>query len=550
MKKIKEILNEENNKLNIKDYLILIFIVLIYTIISFINLGNTISPNTFFKIESTNQVVIELKQADDIIRMKIFNGNENAKYQIYTSLDGKNYKYINDYEGKGVFSWQSEKILSKGKYIKLLFLDDSSIGEIAFYNNKKEKIKIDEVLYKNKKVSSLTDEQKTIPQKISYMNSSYFDEIYFARTAYEYVNGIDTYEWTHPPLGKLIQAIPIYITKNMSPFNYRLMGNISGILLIIVMYIYGKELFKKRKYAIFSALLMMFDTFHFAQTRMGTVDSHLVLFILLASFFMIKYIKSEKTKDLLLSGIFFGLSISVKWTGFYGGLALAIIFFINLFKKKKINFKTIIQGTSFFVIIPLIIYCSLYLLFPNNKLNYTDNLENIVKQQQDMYNYHSKLEATHPFSSKWYSWPISYKPVWYHQEKYDNVTKETITGIGNIVIWWIGIIGMLYVLINAFIKRDKTPILLLITIMSLWLPYAFIGRVMFLYHFFPVLPFMMLSIVKLFSDIEEKYKINCLIPTYMIFVILFFIIYYPVVSGTEVSIDYINNLRLFSSWIF
>ena len=167
-----------------------------------------------------------------------------------------------------------------------------------------------------------------------------------------------------------------------------------------------------------------------------------------------------------------------------------------------------------------------------------------------MYNYHSKLEATHPFSSKWYSWPISYKPVWYHQEKYDNATKETITGIGNIVIWWIGIIGMLYILVNAFIKRNKASIFLLITIMSLWLPYAFIGRVMFLYHFFPVLPFMMLSIVKLFSDIEEKYKINYLIPTYMIFVILFFIIYYPVVSGTEVSIDYINNLRLFSSWIF
>ena len=104
--------------------------------------------------------------------------------------------------------------------------------------------------------------------------------------------------------------------------------------------------------------------------------------------------------------------------------------------------------------------------------------------------------------------------------------------------------------INAFIKRNKASIFLLITIMSLWLPYAFIGRVMFLYHFFPVLPFMMLSIVKLFSDIEEKYKINYLIPTYMIFVILFFIIYYPVVSGTEVSIDYINNLRLFSSWIF
>lgn len=547
---LKNFLNETSDKLNIKDYITLGVILIAYSVISFINLGSTINPNTFLRVEKTDKVIIKLKNQEDIIKMKIFNGECNAKYQLYSSTDGKKYTYINDYVGTGALSWQEERIISKGKYIKILFLAKSSIGEIAFYNNNKEIIKIEDVIYNKKHIKSLNDEQNTIPNKISYMNSSYFDEIYFARTAYEYTQGMETYEWTHPPLGKLIQAIPIYISNYLSPFNYRLMGNISGILMIAVMYVFAKELFKKRKYAIFASLLMAFDTFHFAQTRMGTVDSHLILFILLASYFMVKYTQNNKTFCLLLSGIFFGLSVSVKWTGLYGGIALAIIFFTHLVKNKKLNIKNLLKGTLFFVVIPLFIYSSLYLIFPNNKLNHTTNFESIINQQKDMYNYHSKLNATHYFSSKWYTWPISYKPVWYHQEILNNDTKETISGIGNIVIWWMGIIGFLYSLIKLIRKKDKQSFIIVVSMLSLWLPYAFIGRVMFLYHYFPVLPFMMLGIVNLFQSIEEKYKLKYLIPLYMIFVIAFFIIYYPVISGIETSVSYIEKLRIFDSWTF
>ena len=73
---------------------------------------------------------------------------------------------------------------------------------------------------------------------------------------------------------------------------------------------------------------------------------------------------------------------------------------------------------------------------------------------------------------------------------------------------------------------------------------------MFLYHYFPVTPFMMLAIVGLFKDLEEKYKLKHLIPIYLFFVILFFIIYYPVISGNTVSLDYLNKIQLFKSWYF
>ena len=547
-KKIKKYLNYDN-KLNKIDFITILIIVLLYSFLSFYRLGSNISPNTFERVNKNDKLLIELKEMDDVIKFKIFSGEQNSKYKLYLSKDNIDFEYYGEIEGRGALSWDFIKPKIKSKYVLLEFTENSTIGEVALYNNSKEKIALNKITINSHQTYLLTDEQDTVPDKVSYMNTSYFDEVYFARTAYEYVENIPTYEWTHPPLGKLIQAIPIFITKHLSPFNYRLMGNISGILMIIIMYLFGKELFKKRKYSIFASLLMFFDTFHFVQTRMGTVDSHLVLFMMISALGMIKYCNNKKMINLLISGIFFGLSVCVKWTGLYCGLGLAIIYFTYMIKNKEFNLKHILSGFSFFVVIPLIFYIGLYLLFPNNNINYTNNLKSIMKQQEQMYNYHSKLDAEHFFSSDWYTWPISYKPVWYHEAIVDTTSKETISGIGNIVIWWVGIVAMIS-LIPKLLKKDKNSFYLLVLILSLWLPYVFIGRIMYMYHYFPVLPFMMLAITGLFKHIDEKYKLTYLIPIYLIFVIAFFIIYYPVITGNVVSIDYLKKIELFKSWYF
>ena len=349
----------------------------------------------------------------------------------------------------------------------------------------------------------------------------------------------------------MIQAIPVILFNKMAPFYYRLMGNIAGIIMIFIMYLLGIELFKKRKWAIVSSLLMFFETSHFVQTRMGTVDSFLILFIMLAIYFMIRHITKKETKyNLFLSGLFFGLSMCVKWTGALGGLALAIIYFYDFIKNKRNIKKTLLYGTIYFVIIPLIIYTSIYFIYPKNRVAYTDSYKAIIDQTEMMYNYHSKLTDDHFFSSDWYTWPISYKPVWYYEQEYSYVTKGTITAIGNIVIWWLGIIAVLYLPYRIIKKKELESIILLITVLSLWLPYIFIGRVMFLYHYFPVVPFITLAVVKLLKDIEEKTKKTFIVPIYLTIVIGFFIIYYPVISGIPVSKHYIDSLKLLESWYF
>lgn len=62
--------------------------------------------------------------------------------------------------------------------------------------------------------------------------------------------------------------------------------------------------------------------------------------------------------------------------------------------------------------------------------------------------------------------------------------------------------------------------------------------------------FMMIAIVTLLKDISEKFKLKYLIPIYMMFVIAFFIIYYPVISGSVVDINYLEKVKIFNSWYF
>lgn len=436
------------------------------------------------------------------------------------STDNENYKTIVTHKDSYVFMWKDTNINRKIKYLKIISKTNNGyIGEIALYDENEE---IVELKTEGNQEKLLIDEQDKVPETIGYMNSTYFDEVYFPRTAYEYLHDMKAYEWVHPPLGKLIQMIPITIL-GMTPFAYRLMGNIAGILMVGVMYIFGKNMFKDSKYALLAGLIMMFDNFHFAQTRMGTVDSFLVLFIMLSALFMFKYLicdketsLKEKIKWLFYSGLFFGLSVCVKWTGLYAGLGLCIMFFGKMIKDfikdKKIDKQylyIILSCILYFIIIPCAIYVLSYFLFPKvSPSGDVSSFSDIFKQIEQMYNYHSKLVAEHSFTSNWYTWPIMQKPVWLHVSYPAEGIKSTITGIGNPAIWWVGTVASAFLLLKAIKSRKIEDVFILIMILTTWLPYLFIGRIMFMYHFFPTLPFMMLAIVVFIKTLDKLIKHN------------------------------------------
>lgn len=620
MKNIRRYLNDKTSKLNKIDYVIIGVLILIFELISLYHLGDTKVPQTFYAFNSVgDSVTVKLEKETYVSKILYYTGYNIGDFDILIPNEKNIFESFKTLTTYSVLSWEEFYIDNNIKSLQFVSkTKDATIGDIVLFDQNGNKI--------NNVISdvSLVDETDLAPDYISYMNSMYFDEIYFGRTAYDYAHGISAYEWSHPPLGKIIMSLPVTIF-GFSPFSTRLMGNIFGMLLIPLMYILAKMIFKNRKYALLGALLMMFDNFHFVESRIALGENIQIFFILLSVIFMKKYLDlgtndSFKTKalNLILSGLFIGCAISVKWNSCYVALGLAIVFFTHLIKeyhfnvikyvKDKVNILVIFKYIMFFIliplscyylifiilnqnnatifitlyyivfvffllrkfinfikndqyllklflvcvfsfiIIPLVIYILSYLLFP--KVDYYDGtLKGIIDINKMMYDYHANLDATHPFTSKWYEWPIMKKPIWFYSSGDFGGSRMTITSIGNPLIWWFGIVAFIHLVISS-IRKNKDSIFLLTFILASYIPYVFIGRIMFMYHFYITLPFVMLAIVSFIKWITEKYKTDKVYYFYILFVIIMFIIFYPIVSGIMIENDYIEALKWLSSWNF
>ena len=576
-----------------KYKIILCVLLVVYTIVSFVRLGNIKSPKTFANLLTDESVVYEIEDGAIPTSVVFFGGYDNSFFSIFLAQEyvssHQSFEYDSsvDTDFMAVYSWEKKEFnLDKKacKYVMLSSYADSTVlGEVAFLDENNNIIKTRLI----EGTDLLNDEQDLIQVKKNYLNSTYFDEIYYSRAAYEMFNNKYIFEFTHPPLGKIIMWIPMALF-GISPFSFRLMGNISGILMIFVMYELAKELFKEEKYALFAAFIIALDGMHFAQTRIATVDTFLVLFGMISILFFIKYLNSKNDSEkkkyiyLGLSGIAWGCAVATKWNSCYIGLGLGILFFVNYIRNEKIvinkkfNYKPILMGALCFVVIPILVYVASYIpVFCNSsacapydvfdaegnktaELAYPNSIKGFIMYQYAMYQYHSSIGKAadytpHPFSSSWYTWPVIYKPMWFTVDTYENGLKSTIVSMGNPIIWWLSIATLVIMCFYLIIEDDgkKEGWTILILILSTWLPYVIISREMYIYHYFLTSILMMLTIVFAVSKmIQRKPKYKFVIPVLIIVFLISFIYFYPVYSGMSVSEEYIDSTKWVSSWVY
>ncbi len=288
----------------------------------------------------------------------------------------------------------------------------------------------------------------------------YFDEIYHARTAYEHTQGTVPYETTHPPLGKVIMSWFVTLL-GMTPFGWRFAGCLMGMLMVPAMYLLGKQLTKRTAMGFAAAALMALDCMHYTQTRIATIDSFPVLFIILCFFFMLRFLQrdivAEPLKkvlpDLALSGFFMGCAVASKWIGVYAGLGLAVLYFWHCARhlllgrgaKKALAARELspedrarlklradtaprrilvlcLWCLLFFVAVPAGIYLLSYI--PYFRYAHTSSpgewLKLVLNAQEGMFSYHSKpgLGMDHLFYSPWYEWPLIVRPMYYAMAYY------------------------------------------------------------------------------------------------------------------------------------
>lgn len=541
------------------DAVALSIITLVYAAVAFTGLGDTDAPQSFHEFRSGESVIIDLGQVRDIDSIMIYSGLNTGSYRIEASDDGEGWFDMCSFEQNYValFKWNSVELdaLSTGaaRYLRLTAAGDVRLGEIAIRCG-------GELTGSSSDAPELFDEQDTVPEYQHYTNSTYFDEIYHARTAFENLEGIYPYEISHPPLGKLIIAIGISLF-GMTPFGWRFSGTLIGVLMLPVMYALLKRMFSSVRVCACATAIFAFDFMHFTQTRIATIDSYSVFFILLMYLFMYMYITDGKRRYLALSGLFFGIGAACKWTCFYAGAGLAVIWLIHWIHNFEI--KAFIKNCAFcvvfFVLVPAMIYYASY--YPYGKalgldgvgMYFSSDYANMVLDNQEfMFSYHSGVHSEHPYSSRWWQWVIDDRPILYYLKYFGDGTRSSFGAFLNPGLCWAGLIAVCLCAVFAVRRRDKLSQFIVIGYLAQLLPWVFITRTTFEYHYFPSSVFLVLALARIFSLMEgntKGWKFNVYGLTGLSCAL--FIAFYPVLSGVRVNAELATNLlKWLPNWPF
>lgn len=406
---------------------------------------------------------------------------------------------------------------------------------------------------------------------LSHPSQVVFDEVHFGK----FVTAYFTHEYyfdIHPPLGKLLIAgfaklngfdsvfdfdhIGKEASQNLF-FTLRFLPAFFGSLFVLAFSWLAWLLTKSKKTALIAGFLILLDNAFLVQSKFILVDIFLVFFeVLTLCFFLL--LQRQKRFDpkwwalAILAGVFFGLTISVKWTGLavIGIISLALAakifnrkFDQDLSKKdespaKLIRFKEslasliAISFIGFLVyLVPFAIHFDLlhksgpgdaFMSKPfQEELQFGmagggENLSFFQKFKElnkTMYTANAGITSEHPYGSEWFQWPFNQKPIYYWVLENPPVAGQVskIYFSGNPILWWLAGLSVLAVIMFSFFKKYRRffPPVIFILIIGYFanlLPFILVSRVAFMYHYLPAACFAIMILAVLLAKLWPKQK--------------------------------------------
>ena len=347
----------------------------------------------------------------------------------------------------------------------------------------------------------------------------FFDEVYHAYTAEQWMRGNHdawlwstkapdkgcAYEWTHPPLAKLAMTAGMKCFGTQ-PWAWRLPAAVLGTVSVLLVFLIGRRLFQDTRVGLLAAALASLDTLPLVMSRIGMNDIYCVTMVLAA-------VLAALHSRYVLSAVAIGIALACKWSALYALPLLALIHLLWVRPSDRWRIGRLCGlGCAYAVAVP-VMYLGSYLPFFQTGHDW----DQFVELQRQMWYYHTKLEATHPYSSKAWQWPLDNGAVWCHTAQSDDQPADdrtdpptageddsqpapaparvaNIYAVGNPAIWLTGLGAMAFMFARILRRRDPRLVIVLAGYLVFWAPWLISPRIMFIYHYLPSLPFLYLGL--------------------------------------------------------
>ena len=292
----------------------------------------------------------------------------------------------------------------------------------------------------------------------------------------------------------------------------------------------------------------------FIQSRIGMIDIFPIFFILLAYYLYLVHVQSTTPSSSMVSmlalGVVLGVGVASKWIVLAAFASIVLLLIVRAIRRGPavpggVYWPTYaVVAVIALVAVPTVIYIeSWYPFFARGQFH---NLADLVNYQVQSYRYHATLTATHPYGSPWWSWPLLSRPVLYYAE-YTNLGVDQWThqqlvsrmeNLGNPWIWWTSlpcVASLPYFIIR---HRSFPAAVILLGFVTQYLPWSLISRVLFMYHMFGGLIFMILALAFVLTQIADRLPPSgrrLLVANHLGLAVVFFCYFYPVWTGAPIS---------------
>lgn len=377
----------------------------------------------------------------------------------------------------------------------------------------------------------------------------------------------------HPPLGKWAIAGGIELFGN-NPFGWRVAAAVAGTLAVVILTRVARRLFGSTLLGAFAGLLMALDGLEFVQSRVALLDIFVMFFELVALACLLldrEHGRRRLAERLdagapatfpgprlgfrhwrLLTGVFLGAGLAVKWSGVYvipGYAALAFAWDVGARRTAGIPApvraairKDWLGWVPSVTLVPVATYTATwagwfldsgtyaYDRHLNGRHGIVGTTQNWLAYQCEAYNFHKNLTddshkgggvlipvvnfcrdaATqhdpgklHPYLSKPFSWFFLSRPVSYYYQSPPNgvagchakACSKEVLAIGTPAIWWVTLPALLVVIGIWAARRDWRASMILVVFAFGFFPWvAYESRQMFLFYALPLLPVLILAI--------------------------------------------------------
>lgn len=423
-----------------------------------------------------------------------------------------------------------------------------------------------------------------------------FDEVGYGQLALSHLKHEFLFD-IHPPLGKLLLWTTAWIANLDPSFSFatiglpfpdssylvlRLLPRLAGTLLPVLIYAVAIELGMTRWTALVVGLLVAIDNALIVISRFALPDVFLLLFGYAALW---SYLRAERLNSWawLTAGAFAaGCAFSVKWTGL---AFLGIIGASQLLKFLSDNSVPSLGRLLILCVIPIVVYFGTFVaefalsdhsgggdpfMSPAFQATLSGNpyaetegqtklglFGKFLELNSAMYEQATVDYPDYPYFSKWYSWPLMMRSVYYWSDEDGPTRAAHIYFLGNPVIWWASTYGIVFLLINfppkipALISLATPPpagrpeLTIIFGYLANMLPFIGVPRGMLLYHYLPSLIFAILALGLLLDRVEQKRAVGCIL---LIVAACGFVYFAPLTYGLHMARSSFDRMFWLDGW--